>query len=119
NPATPATVEALNPNTQEVARTKGLALHLLYARNEAEIDAAFATLGQMQPVGLLVAVDVLFGVRREQLVALATRYAVPTMYSSRGFVDAGGLISYGPNILASVREAGVYVGRILNGEKPA
>jgi len=119
NPASPTTVEGLFPDTKEVARTKGLTLHLLFARNAAEIDTAFATLNEMQPVGLLVGVDALFGVRREQLLALATRYAIPTIYSSRSFVEAGGLISYGPDILASVREAGVYVGRILKGEKPA
>jgi putative ABC transport system substrate-binding protein len=119
NPVMPSTVEAINPDIQEVARTKGFPLDLLTARNEAEIDAAFERLREMQPVGLLVGVDALFGARREQLVALATRYAVPTMYFAREFVDAGGLISYGPNLAASVREAGVYVGRILKGEKPA
>jgi putative ABC transport system substrate-binding protein len=119
NPAMPSTVEQIAPDVREVARTKGFRLDLLTARNEAEIDAAFATLGQMQPVALLVGVDALFGVRREQLVSLATRYAIPAMYSSRYFVDAGGLISYGPNTFASVHEAGVYVGRILKGEKPA
>jgi putative tryptophan/tyrosine transport system substrate-binding protein len=119
NPMMPTTVEQIASDIQEVARTKGLSLQALPARNESEIDAAFATLGKLQSVGLLVGVDALFGARREQLVALATRYAIPTMYFAREFADVGGLISYGPDISASVREAGVYVGRILEGEKPA
>jgi putative ABC transport system substrate-binding protein len=119
NPATPMTLEALQPDVREVARTKGLTLHLLFARNAAEIDTAFTTLSQMQPVGLLMGVEPLFGARKEQIVALATRHAIPAMYPSRVSVDAGGLISYGPNGLAFPRAGGVYVGRILKGEKPA
>jgi putative ABC transport system substrate-binding protein len=119
NPSSPTTVEGLFPDTKEVARTKDLTIHLIFARNAVEIDAAFATLSQMQPIGLLVSPDVLFAVRREQLVALATRYAIPTIYAGRSYVEAGGLISYGTTPFAAERAAGVYVGRILKGEKPA
>jgi putative ABC transport system substrate-binding protein len=101
--------------TQEAARVKSKKLVVLKAATEAEIDAAFE---QLQGGGLLVAADSFFGGRRAQLVALAARHAVPAIYSGRGFVAAGGLISYGTDINALFRQAGIYAGRILKGEKP-
>src|SRR5205814_6650484 len=84
-----------------------------------EIDAAFANLVQLHSGALVIATDAFFNSRREQLVALATRYAVPAIYPLRQFAVAGGLISYGPSLIVIWRQAGIYAGRILNGAKPA
>src|SRR4029077_3412242 len=86
---------------------------------ESEIDAAFASLVQLQAGALLVAADPFFFGRREQLVALASRHAVPVIYGWREAVAAGGLVSYGPSFPAVFREIGIYTGRILKGAKPA
>ena len=113
------TNESRTRKVQETARTFGLELRPLSATNEQEIDAAFATLKQLRPGALLVDSDVFFNARREQLVALAARHAVPAIYEGRDFVVAGGLMSYGASISEAYRLAGVYVGKILNGAKPA
>ena len=104
---------------QAAARAKGVQLPVLMARTEDEIDTAFASLGQLQAGGLVVEADAFFNSRREQLLALASRYAAPTIYENRGFTAAGGLISYGIDNAALARQAGIYAGRILKGEKPA
>ena len=104
---------------QAAARAKGVQLPVLMARTEDEIDTAFASLGQLQAGGLVVEADAFFNSRREQLLALASRYAVPTIYENRGFTAAGGLMSYGIDNAALARQAGIYAGRILKGEKPA
>ena len=104
---------------QAAARAKGVQLPVLKARTEDEIDTAFTSLGQLQAGGLVVEADAFFNSRREQLLALASRYAVPTIYENRGFTAAGGLISYGIDNAALARQAGIYAGRILKGEKPA
>jgi putative ABC transport system substrate-binding protein len=88
-------------------------------RTERDIDAAFATLIQRQVGALLVASDPLFSNRRDQIVALATRYSVPTIYYLREFATAGGLMSYGANLVDAFRHLGIYTGGILSGEKPA
>jgi ABC-type uncharacterized transport system substrate-binding protein len=106
-------------DVQEAARAKGVQLHILKAGTASEIDAVFATLVQLQAGALLVGTDSLFFGRREQLVALASRHAVPAIYESRQFPAAGGLISYGPNQTAASRQVGIYVGKILKGAKPA
>ena len=93
-------------------------LPILKGGTESEIDAAFASLVQLQAGALLVAADPFFFSRREQLVALASRHAVPAIYPWREAVAAGGLISYGPSLTAVFREIGIYVGTILNGAKP-
>jgi ABC transporter substrate binding protein len=84
-----------------------------------EIDAAFVSLVQARTGALLVGNDVLSNSRIEQVVALAARYAIPTMYSQREFVVAGGLIGYGTSIIEVYRQVGLYTGRILKGERPA
>ena len=90
----------------------------LRAGTESEIDAALASFGRLQVGGVVVSSDPFFDSQREQLVALAARYAVPAIYEWREFVTAGGLISYGPSLNALYRQVGTYVGKILNGAKP-
>ena len=104
---------------QDAARAKGVQLPVLKASTESEIDAAFATLVQLQAGGLVVQAEPLFNSRREQLVALASRHAVPAISAWREFADAGGLISYGASRTGGWRQIGTYVGKILKGAKPA
>ena len=104
---------------QEAARSFGLQLHVLNARTEQEIDAAFATLVKLRAGALLVDSDPFFNGRRDHFVALAARYAVPAIYDGREYVDAGGLMSYGGSITEVYRLAGIYTGKILKGAKPA
>jgi len=106
-------------DVQEAARIKRRQLHILEAGSESEIDAAFATLAQLQIGALFVGADAFFASRREQLVSLAARYSVPAIYEWREFVAIGGLMSYGPSITAAYRQVGVYAGRILKVAKPA
>jgi putative tryptophan/tyrosine transport system substrate-binding protein len=115
-----------NPNVgfelsdlQSAAQTMGVQLAMLRASTEGGIEQAFATLIQLRAGALLIEPDVLFLDRREQLVALAARHAIPTIYSRREQAAAGGLMSYGANLADGYRQAGVYVGRILKGTKPA
>jgi len=96
----------------------GLKVQILNAGTDREIDAAFASLLQAQTGALLVGNDLFFNSRIEQIVALAARHAIPTMYAYREFVVAGGLISYRPSLIEHYRQLGLYTGRILNGEKP-
>jgi putative ABC transport system substrate-binding protein len=106
-------------DVQKAANAKGVQLSILKAGTESEIDAAFATLVQMQAGGLVVGTDALFGIRREQLEALASRHAVPAIFWRREFAVEGGLISYGSSLTGTLREIGIYVGKILKGAKPA
>jgi putative ABC transport system substrate-binding protein len=104
---------------QEAARAKGLQLLILKAATESEIDAAFATLADRHAGALVLGADPFLTSRREQVAALALHYAVPAIDQARDFAASGGLISYGASITASSREAGIYSGRILKGERPA
>jgi putative ABC transport system substrate-binding protein len=97
----------------------GVGVQILEASTDREIDAAFVSLVQARIGALFVGNDFLFNSRMEQVTALAARYAIPTMYSYREFVMAGGLISYGTSMIESYRQIGLYAGRILKGEKPA
>jgi putative ABC transport system substrate-binding protein len=103
----------------ETAQAKGLQLHILKAGAEGEFQAAFASLVQAQAGALLVSPDSFFVSRREELVALAARSAVPAIYEWREFTAAGGLISYGTSLIGIYRQIGIYAGKILNGAKPA
>ena len=103
---------------QEAASANGRRFVILKASTESEIDAAFAILVQLQVAALVVASDPFFASRREPLVALAARHAVPAIYEWREFVETGGLISYGPSMTGTWRQAGAYVGRVLAGAKP-
>ena len=91
---------------------------MLTASNEGEIDAAYASIAQQPGAAVMTATDPYLFVRRDQLVGLAARYALPSVYFHRGFATAGGLISYGATVTAENRIAGQYTGRILAGEKP-
>jgi putative ABC transport system substrate-binding protein len=114
-----AAVERTIRDAQEAARVKGVQLDILKASAEGEIDAAFTTLARLHAGALLVSADAYFNSRREQLVALAARHAVPAIYEFGEFAAAGGLIGYGPSLAGLYRQAGAYVGRILAGAKPA
>ena len=118
NPNSPdAVLEAAD--VQAAVQAMGEHISVLEATNSEEIDKAFATLGQLKLDGLLVNPDPVFLPRRSQIVALAARYAVPTIYYAREYVAAGGLMSYGGSFLWVYRQCGIYVARILKGEKPA
>jgi len=119
NPDNPGLGEQYLGFMQEAAHTKGIQLPVLKARTEREIDTAFGSLGQLEAGGLVVSPDAFLDSRSEQFVELASRYAVPAIYEHRLFTAAGGLISYGIDTAALARQAGIYAGRILNGEKPA
>lgn len=106
-------------DVEQAARGKRLTLHILKASTESEIDAAFATLGRLHAGGLVVGSDAFFNSRRRQIVALASRYAVPAIYEWREFAMAGGLMSYGTSLAGAYRLAGTYCGKILKGAKPA
>jgi putative tryptophan/tyrosine transport system substrate-binding protein len=105
-------------DVQDAARSIGVQIHILWASTDDEIDAAFETLSEQRIAALLQAADPFFDTRRGKLVALVARYAVPTMYHFREYPAAGGLMSYGIDIIDVYRQVGVYVGRILKGEKP-
>jgi putative ABC transport system substrate-binding protein len=111
--------ERIIKDMQEAARAKGVQLDVLKAGTESELDAAFATLVQLHAGALVVGGDPFFNSRREQLVALASRHGVPAIYQWREFAEAGGLISYGSSLTASLRDVGIYAGKILKGAKPA
>lgn len=104
---------------QDAASTIKRQINIVHASTEAEIDAADSTLAQQGSVALLVAQDPFFGGRREQLVALAARYKLPAIYYQNEYAKVGGLVSYETDFADGYRQAGIYVGRILKGEKPA
>jgi putative ABC transport system substrate-binding protein len=114
-----ANAESESRDALAAARTLGLQLRVLHASTERDFDTAFASLVQQRARGLVIGIDAFFSSRMEQLAALALRYAVPVIYQRREFAAAGGLMSYGGSIADRYRLAGVYAGRILNGEKPS
>jgi ABC-type uncharacterized transport system substrate-binding protein len=101
------------------ARAVGQRAIVLRASTEDDFEIAFATLVRERAGALLVTGDALFNSRRDRLIALAARHAVPTIHSEKPFVEAGGLMSYGANIAEAYRQVGVYTGRILKGERPS
>jgi putative tryptophan/tyrosine transport system substrate-binding protein len=118
NPNNP-NAESDTNNARLAADTLDRKVIVVQARTGEDIDRAFAQLTQERANALLIGADPLFSGSREQLAALAARHALPTMFNSREFALAGGLLSYGPDQADAYREAGIYVGRILSGEKPS
>jgi putative ABC transport system substrate-binding protein len=118
NPTNPV-AEGDSEEVETAARSIGQSITVVKASDESQIDMAFATMARVRVGALLLDVDAYFNSRRYQLAALAARYRIPASYNSRAYVEAGGLMSYGPNLDGSIRQAGVYTGRILKGEKPA
>jgi len=106
-------------SVQSAAQAIGRPLVVASVGNDHDFDAAFARLVEQRAGALLVVASALFTSRREKLVELAARYAIPTIYQFREFATAGGLASYGASVVEAYRQAGVYVGRILKGEKPS
>jgi putative tryptophan/tyrosine transport system substrate-binding protein len=111
--------ESQSKDVKEAARKLGQQVEVVNANSEVDFDRAFATFVQLQARALLITVDPLFNSRREQLIVLAARHKIPAMYFGREFVAAGGLMSYASDLADGYRQAGIYVGRILNGAKPA
>jgi putative tryptophan/tyrosine transport system substrate-binding protein len=118
NPNNP-NAESQSKDVQEAGRVSGRSVLVLNAGTERDIDAAFETLVHRKAEALAITADSLFVSRLDQIVALAARHRVPTIYTNRESVELGGLISYQPNLSDSFRQAGIYTGRILKGEKPA
>jgi putative tryptophan/tyrosine transport system substrate-binding protein len=114
-----ALAEAITKDVQAAGSRFGLQVEILHASADREIDAAFATLVQNRADALLLTPDPFFTNRRAQIVTLATRHALPVVAAIREFAEAGGLLSYGPSFRDTYRQAGIYTGRILKGEKPA
>ena len=119
NPANQLNTETTLKDLHEPSRALGLELHLLNASTEREFEAAFAGLARLQVGALIIAGDIFFHSRAQQLAVLSLKYAVPAVMAVREFAMAGGLISYGGDIRESHRQAGIYTGRVLKGEKPA
>ena len=119
-------INPTNPNFEDVtkdvmaaAATIGVQIDVVQASDSREIEATLATLSRNQGDALVVSGDTLFYIRRLQLATLATRYAIPAVYTDRAFAEAGGLMSYGTSTAEGYRQLGVYVGRILKGDNPA
>jgi len=118
NPGNP-NADAQSKNLQTAAERLGLQLHVLNAGTQADLDPAFARVHELKASALMIAQDVLFNTQTKKLAALSIRYAIPAIYPTRDFAEAGGLMSYGTDLRNEYRQAGIYAGRILKGEKPA
>jgi putative ABC transport system substrate-binding protein len=119
NPTSRTNTETTLRDVQPAARAMGLQIQVVNASTSREIDAAFANLGRERPDALFVSPEAFFVSRRVQIAILAAQRSIPATYGSREYVEAGGLMSYGSNIADAWRQAGVYVGRVLKGAKPA
>jgi putative ABC transport system substrate-binding protein len=117
NPAFPS-ASTQTQGIREAADKLGQKIQIIAASSPREIDAAFASMVQSRTSALVVATDVFFNTRREQIISLAAKYAIPAAYEQRASAVAGGLMSYGTNLSEGYRQAGLYTGRILKGEKP-
>jgi putative ABC transport system substrate-binding protein len=118
NPTNP-NADIISSDLQEAAQSLGLDSHSLLASTERDFDAVFANPAEMRAGALVIGADVFFTIRSTQLAALTTRHALPAISQSREFATAGGLASYGTDVREQYRLVGLYVGRILKGDKPA
>lgn len=119
NPTSPTLAKMQANDLQKAARALGLRVQVLQASTDDELDAVFTKLGQLKTAGLVITSDSFFFTRSGQLAALAIRYGVPAVFGFPEFAKAGGLLSYGASLTEQHRAIGIYVGRILKGEKPA
>ena len=119
NPSNATNTEAEEAGLEAAANTMGLRLNVLHAESDRELDGVFTTLGRERGSAVVIGPDTFLQSRSDRIVSLATRYAVPTVTPYREFPAAGGLVSYGGDIAESWRQAGIYTGRILKGERPA
>ena len=117
NPSNPNVADT--PDTEAAANALGRRLEVLTASTERDLEAAFTTMVRRQAGALIVMPDPFLFDRREQLIALAAGYAMPTIYPWRKFTEDGGLMSYGGNFIELHQQAGIYVGKLLKGAKPA
>jgi putative ABC transport system substrate-binding protein len=118
NPANSVLADTSTKTMRAAAQTFGLKLHVLHASNEREFDAVFAHIVELRAGGLVIGSDPFFVGQQKRLAALAVRYAVPAIFATREFVQAGGLMSYGANFFDAYSAAGGYAARILKGETP-
>ena len=118
NPTSPQS-QSYEAEAQAAASAIGRQISILKASNESDFEGVFAEISERRVGALLVASDIFFNGRRNQLIALAARHAVPAMYEFREFADAGGLMSYGTSLAETYRQVGIYVGEVLQGVKPA
>ena len=118
NPTSPSLAESISRNVETAAHALGLQLRILRASSQRDFDSVFATLVQVRAGGLVIGSDTLFVTSSKELGALTARHAIPAVAEFREFVEAGGLMGYGNSITDSYRQIGVYIGRILKGEKP-
>jgi putative ABC transport system substrate-binding protein len=118
NPTNPNAATQSRP-VQEAAQRLGVQVHVLNASTPADFDPLFAKLQDLQVAALVISQDVLFGAAAEQLGKLAVHYKIPGIYLQREFAAAGGLMSYGTDARDAYRQAGIYAGRILKGERPS
>jgi putative tryptophan/tyrosine transport system substrate-binding protein len=119
NPANADLAETASREAESAARAIGLQIQVFNASTSSEINAAFARFARERPDAIFVGLDPFFNSRRAQLVNLTSRHALPAIFGTREFADAGGLMSYGSNITEAWRQVGAYTGRILRGAKPA
>ena len=119
NPNRPAVSQHQAKQLEEAAQAVGQRILILWASNEAEMTSAFGTFAREQVAAIAVTADPSFNSQRDHLTALALRHRLPSIFETRDFAAAGGLMSYGPNLHSMYRIAGTYAGRILKGEKPA
>jgi len=119
DPRNPGIADVQKDEVSAAASTLGVTLHIVHATSDAELDAAFARLHELKVGGVVIGGGPFFVSKAPQIAALSARYALPSIFELRDFVAAGGLLSYGSDITDAYRLAGVYVGRVLNGAKPA
>jgi putative tryptophan/tyrosine transport system substrate-binding protein len=119
NPSDPNLTKYITRDVQTAGHALGQQIHILNASTESEINQSFQTLAQLRVGAAIIGADGFFTSRREQIVTLAARYGIPTMYFVREFAGAGGLITYGASIVNAYHQAGIYAGKILNGARPA